>query len=78
MSFTVRWKKTNLTENKKKQHQQQQKELRGRSETKEKNSRPKSMSTKQKRETNTQVGKTGFSIGEVKKLDNLYLKARVV
>ena len=76
MSCTVKKKKTSLIENKK--HQQQQKNLRGRSETKEKNTKHKSMRTKQKRQTDTRVETTGFSIENAKKLDYLYLKARAV
>ena len=56
-----------------KQQQQQQKQQKGRSETKEKISKPKVDGSK-KRQTKTRVEKTGFSIDDVKKLDNLSLK----
>ena len=58
---------------KQKKQRQQQKQPRGRSETKEKTQNQKSMRAKI-RQTKTQVQKTGLSIDDVKKLDNLYLK----
>ena len=57
----------------KQKQQQQQKQSRGRSETKEKVQNQKSTRAK-RRQTKTRVEKTGLSIDDVKKLDNLYLK----
>ena len=56
-----------------KQKKQQQKQPRGRSEKKKKVQSQKSMRAK-RRQTKTRVEKTGLSIDDVKKLDNLYLK----
>ena len=58
---------------KQKKQQQQQKQPRGGSETKEKTQNQKSMRAK-RRQTKTRVEKTGLSIDDVKKFDNLFLK----
>ena len=58
---------------KRKKQQQQQKQPWGRSETKEKVQRQKSMRAK-RRQTKTRLEKTGLSVNDAKKLDNLYLK----
>ena len=71
-NFTAKKKKSNRLE-KKQQQQQQQKQPRGRSVTKEKISKPKVDESKKKTDEDTSR-KTGLSIDDVKKLDNLYLK----
>ena len=70
MSFTAKKRKSNRLENKRNSNKNNQEEdLR----QKKKVQSQKSMRAK-RRQTKTRVEKTGLSIDDVKKLDNLYLK----
>ena len=61
-----------------KQKKQQQKQPRGRSETKKKKVQSKKSMGAKRRQTSTRVEKTGLSIDDVRKLDNLYLKGHAL
>ena len=69
MSFTAKKRKSNRLENKRNSNKNQEEDLR----QKKKVQSQKSMRAK-RRQSKTRVEKTGLSIDDVKKLDNLYLK----